>query len=241
MSSRTNLGKLAVPALIIVLLLATGCTLVAPQPPAPTIIPPPAPETENRKPVINYMTSQQQVTSATSSRITCVASDADGDTLTYAWSAASGTLVGTGDTVTWNSPAATGTYTITVTVTDSKGGQAKDAVTIAVVAKPNRTPTATLIVTKRNEPPVTVTTATELIRVKQWSTTLIECKAEDQDGDPLTYKWSATDGKVEGEGAKVQYIATATGDIAVMVTVSDPKGAQAKTSVYFHVPCCGGF
>jgi len=241
MSSITNLGKWwVVPALILVMLLATGCTLVAPQPPAsPT--PPPAPEPENRKPVINYMTSQQQVTPSTSSRIACVASDADGDTLTYAWSTTGGTIVGTGDTVTWTSPEATGSYTIAVTVTDSEGGQVKDSVTIAVVAKPNRAPTAMLIVTEKNEPPVTVTPTAEPIRVKRWSTTVIECKAEDPDGDPLTYKWAATEGKIEGEGAKVQYIATTTGDVAVMVTVSDPKGAQAKTSVYFYVPCCGGF
>lgn len=243
MSLLMNRGKWAIPALIIVMLLVTSCTFVAPQPPAPPTpsTPPPTPQPENRKPVINYMTSQQQVSPSASSRITCVASDADGDSLTYAWSTTSGTLVGTGDTVTWNSPEAPGTYNIAVTVTDGKGGDVKDSVTIAVVSKPNRSPTATLIVKEKNEPPVTVTPATEPIRVKRWTTTEIECKAEDPDGDPLTYKWSATEGKIEGEGAKVQYIASTAGDFAVMVTVSDPKGAQAKTSVYFHVPCCGGF
>lgn len=237
----TNQTKWVIPALIIVMLLVTSCSFVAPQPPTPPSPPPAPPQPENRKPVINYITSQQQVTPASSSRITCVATDADGDTLTYAWATTSGTLVGTGDTVTWNSPEASGTYNIAVTVTDGKGGEVKDSVTIAVVAKPNRSPTASVIVREKNEPPVTVTAKTEPIRVKRWSTTEIECKAEDPDGDPLTYKWAATEGKLEGDGPKVQYIATTAGDFAVTVTVADVKGAQAKTTVYFHVPCCGGF
>ena len=212
---------------------------MAPQQPSEAPAPLPIPQPENHKPVINYMTSQQQVTPSSSSRITCVATDADGDTLTYAWSAPSGTIVGTGDTVTWNSPEANGNCTVTVTVTDSMGGEVKNSVTIAVVSKPNRAPIATLIVREKNEPPVTVTAAAEPIRVKRWSTTEIECKAEDPDGDMLTYKWSATEGKIEGEGPKVQYIATTGGDAAVTVTVIDSKGAQMKTSVYFKVPCCG--
>jgi chitinase len=187
------------------------------------------------------MTSEQQVLPSSSSRITCVATDADGDPLTYTWSADKGTIVGTGDTVTWNAPEAPGTYSVTAAVTDDKGSEIKSSVTIAVTVKPNRTPTATLIVLEKNEPPVTVGPAAELIRVKRWSTVEIQCKAEDPDGDPLTYKWAATDGKIEGEGAKVLYIATTSGEFAVTVTVVDSRGAQVKTSAYFQVPCCGGF
>jgi len=77
------------------------------------------------------------------------------------------------------------------------------------------------------------------IKVKRWSTADIECKAEDPEGDPVTYKWGATGGKIEGEGPHVVYIATTSGDFGVTVTVTDSKGAQTKMAAFFHVPCCG--
>jgi chitinase len=240
----TGWAKWAAPILIIIMLLGTSCTFVVPPPTTPvttTTLPSPKSEPENHKPVINYMTSEQQVTPSSSTRITCVATDADNDTLTYTWSVNSGTIIGTGDTVTWTAPQAAGTYIITAMVTDTKGGEAKDSVTIAVTPKPNRAPMVTLIVREKNEPPVNITPATGKITVKKWSTTEIECKAEDPDGDPISYKWSATEGKIDGEGPIVHYIASTPGDIAVTVTASDNRGAQTKTSVYFKVPCCGGF
>jgi len=234
-----NRAVQVIPALIGVALLVSSCAVAAPVPITPPP-PPPPPLPENHKPVINYMTSQQQVLPSSTSRITCVATDADDDTLTYAWSSDSGgTITGTGDTVTWNAPEVPGSYVINVSVTDGKGGEAKDLVTVAVATKPNRTPTATLIVGEKGAPEVTVTPTTGKITVKRWSTTEIECKAEDPDGDPLTYKWNASEGKVDGEGPKVQFIASHTGDIAITATVADTRGAQAKVSVYFHVPCCG--
>jgi hypothetical protein len=228
----------AVPALLFLALVGNSC--VAPQlAPQPVATPPPVPQPENHKPAINYMSSEQQVLPSSNSRITCVATDSDGDPLVYTWSAEKGTIIGTGDTITWNAPDVQGTYSIIASVTDDKGAEAKSSVSITVAVKPNGTPTATLIVTEKNQPPVAIGPAAEPVTVKRWSTTEIECKAEDPDGDPLIYKWAATDGKIEGEGPIVHYIATTGGDFAVTVTVIDSKGAQVKTSCYFHVPCCG--
>jgi hypothetical protein len=69
--------------------------------------------------------------------ITCVATDADGDTLTYAWSysgPAVGGISGTGSTVEWTVPETEGTYTVSVTVSDGKGGtdEGSCAVTVEV-------------------------------------------------------------------------------------------------------------
>ena len=58
------------------------------------------------------------------STITCVASDPDGDTLTYSWSysgPSTGSIVGTGSTVNWTVPDTEGTYAVSVTVADGKG------------------------------------------------------------------------------------------------------------------------
>jgi hypothetical protein len=230
-------AKWATPLLIVVMLLGVSCSFVAP-PPAPS--PPPAPpEPENHKPVINYITAPQQTAPSSNTRVTCVATDADGDILTYAWAADSGMIIGTGDTVTWNAPAAAGDYIVTAIVTDSKGGEARDSVTIDVIQKPNRSPIAALIVRKNKDTAITITEETGPITAKRWSSTEIECKAEDPDGDTLSYRWSATDGQIDGDGPIVKYIASATGDFAVTATVVDSSGAQTKCSVYFHVPCCG--
>jgi hypothetical protein len=231
-------SKWVVISLTIAVLSFSSCSFASPTPPLPTpTIPPPA--AENQKPVINYITAQQQVSPSSSSRLTCVASDADSDLLIYAWSANSGKIAGEGDTVTWIAPDAAGTYTIGVTVTDGKGGQARDSVNIVVNIKPNHAPLITLIVREKGLPPITVNQTTGPIKAKRWSTTEIECKAEDVDGDPVTFKWSATEGKIDGDGPIVQYIATTAGDFAVTVTAIDIKGAMTKATVYIHVPCCG--
>jgi hypothetical protein len=231
--------KWTIPLLAVVLLLVSSCSFIAPTPPPAPKLPATPPAPENQAPVINYITAQQQVAPASSSRIACVATDADGDNLTYAWSVDRGTITGNGDTITWLAPDTPGTYKISVTVTDNKGAQAKDSVTITAVLKPNHAPIATLIVREKGHPAITIPPETKPITVKRWSTTEIECQAEDPDGDPISFKWSATEGKIEGEGPKVQYIATTPGDFAITVTVIDSKGAQIKTSAYFHVPCCG--
>jgi hypothetical protein len=223
----------------VVLLLLNGCTFAVPASQTPPALASPSPVPANQIPVINYVTSQQQVTPSSGSRITCVATDADGDTLTYAWSAENGQITGTGDTITWTSPETAGSYNIRVSVTDGKGGEAKDSVTIAVTSKPNHAPIASLIVGQKNQPQINVVQQTPPVKVKRWSTTEIECKAEDPEGDVLTYKWGATGGKIEGEGPRVIYIATTAGDFGVTVIVTDSKGAQTKMAVFFHVPCCG--
>ncbi|NLC55680.1 MAG: PKD domain-containing protein, partial [Armatimonadetes bacterium] len=53
-------------------------------------------------------------------QISIEAHDPDGDALTYTWSAAAGTLSGSGATVTWTAPNTEGTYSVTVSVKDAK-------------------------------------------------------------------------------------------------------------------------
>ena len=68
------------------------------------------------------------------STVSADASDPDGDTLTYRWSAASGTLTNPDDRQTpWTAPMQEGTVPVTIEVRDSKGATATDAVTIQVV------------------------------------------------------------------------------------------------------------
>jgi hypothetical protein len=90
----------------------------------------------NIPPVITSLTpSTTNLPPEGSCTIGCVASDADGDTLTYNWSATGGTVVGTGNSVSWEAPAAEGTYTVSVEVSDGHGGTVSDSVDIVVEMK----------------------------------------------------------------------------------------------------------
>lgn len=90
----------------------------------------------NSAPVIASLTpSATELPPEGSCTIGCAASDADGDTLTYTWSATGGAITGTGNSVSWEAPAAEGTYTISVSVSDGHGGTASDSCDITVEMK----------------------------------------------------------------------------------------------------------
>lgn len=59
-----------------------------------------------------------------SSTVVCVATDPDGDTLSYDWTATDGSITWTRNVATWVAPDVEGTYIITVTVDDGGGGMA---------------------------------------------------------------------------------------------------------------------
>ncbi len=87
----------------------------------------------NTPPVIASLTpSATSMAPGESCTVNCVASDADGDTLTYEWSTSDGLISGTGSSVTWTAPATEGTYTVTVDVLDGKGGTASESCNITV-------------------------------------------------------------------------------------------------------------
>jgi hypothetical protein len=119
---------------LIILVAATlvigGCTPVD-QPPdeQPPIDEPPV----NNPPVIDSLTAEpQEVGRAETSAIECVASDPDGDELSYTWLWERGDIEGEGPIVTWVAPNAYDTYTITVIVTDGRGEEATQSIDIEV-------------------------------------------------------------------------------------------------------------
>jgi hypothetical protein len=145
--------------------------------------------------------------------ISCVASDADGDSLSYDWTATGGTITGEGSTISWIAPSAEGDYIIAVTVSDGKGGTASDSCTIPVANAPPQ-------ISSLN--PSTTSVALE-------GSCTITCTASDADGDSLNYDWTATVGTITGEGSTITWIApSAEGDYIIAVTVSDGKGGTVS-------------
>ncbi len=105
---------------------------VAPPPPPPPP-PPPAPP-ENRPPTVKARCEPCTVEAGKTAMLIADASDPDGDTITYRWSAPGGAFTSPADRqTTWTAPAQEGPVPATITVTDSRGAAASDSVTIQVI------------------------------------------------------------------------------------------------------------
>ncbi|MFW6151259.1 MAG: Ig-like domain-containing protein [Chloroflexota bacterium] len=92
----------------------------------------------NRPPIVQSLKTGRPAGGActvrpgTTNTVTCTAIDLDGDDLTYTWSASAGSLSGSGPEVAWTAPDKEATYTITVVVSDGRGGEAVRDVDVKV-------------------------------------------------------------------------------------------------------------
>ena len=106
-----------------------------PPPPAPAPPPPPA----NRPPTVKARCEPCTVPVGQNLTVTADANDPDGDTLTYRWTAPTGTFANAADRQTpFTCPAQPGGVPITVTVNDGKGGTASDTITIQCTQPPRK-------------------------------------------------------------------------------------------------------
>lgn len=175
----------------------------------------------NDPPVVATVTaSPATVNTSTATTLGCAATDANGDTLAYAWSGGAGGVfsASTGQTVTWTAPATAGSRTITVTVTDGHGGSTAGVVAVLVV-QPNRAPVIT---------GMTPAAGTDY---GPGDTTTCTVTASDADANPLTYKWTATGGSFTGSGASVTWKADQEpSTYTITCEVTDGRGGVAIAS-----------
>lgn len=188
--------------------------------PAPVL--PPA----NRAPAVQCSASPSSVYvgDETAVAVRADASDADGDSLTYDWSASQGALEGTGPVARWNAtglPA--GRYPVNVRVSDGKGGVANCETSVLVEPKPNRAPT--------------LTCAADRTAVLPGERVRITGTAQDPDSDPLAFSWSPSAGQVLGTGSSVQLDTTGLRPARYIVTgrVEDGRGGAADCQVGIDV------
>jgi len=66
--------------------------------------------------------------------ITCIATDPDGDAVSYSWSASEGSISGVGNKVTWVAPNKGGNFNVTVILSDGKGGETTGNIMVTVAA-----------------------------------------------------------------------------------------------------------
>lgn len=135
--------------------------------------------------------------------------DTDGTIASYAWDFGDGTT-GTGVTAD-HAYAAAGTYTVTLTVTDNRGGTGTLQHPATVVA-PNVAPTASF------------TAAVNALGVQFDAGASV-----DTDGTIASYAWDFGDGTT-GTGVNPSHTYAAAGSFTVHLTVTDDKGLLGETS-----------
>jgi hypothetical protein len=170
----------------------------------------------NHQPAIAGLEAREKVVPNGTCEILCIASDRDGDALSYNWSASGGSISGAGAAANWTAPAELGSYNVTVTVTDGRGEEVTKQIAIEVRAN-------------------TAPTISSLVADAAWTTPSgtiqVTCTASDPDGDQLTYEWTATGGDISGTGTAVNWIAPEAPGVYNITVVA--KDGHASEDVMF--------
>jgi hypothetical protein len=166
--------------------------------------------------------------------VTCDASDADDDELSYSWSVNGGSITGTGCEVVWTAPEQAGTFAITVIATDTYGGSDTETlVTVVALEEP-------LIIED-----LLVTADHCYLKEYSWGYKVgkgeeyyIECIVADTSIE-LVYDWFCENGNIAGEGSLITWTAPHTSElVTVSVTVSDADDRTTSEYVILGVVSC---
>jgi hypothetical protein len=160
----------------------------------------------------SLMAAAIQVEEGDSTTIFAKAFDQDSPNLNYEWSTEGGSISGSGTAVKWLSPASSGEYEVMLIVGDDTDQKDTATITINVVAEINVAPQIESLqkgdgVVDPNE------------------TIALQVTAIDENGDSLTYEWTASSGSISGSGSTVNWTAPAAESVAqITITVTDEGG-----------------
>ena len=178
-------------------------------------------EAPNLAPIISHLAADPSTVIAEGTvSLTCVASDADGDSLTYEWSCTGGSITGSASTEIWTAPSSAGEYTVTCTVSDGTDTDVENRI-ITVTEIPNAKPVINFLTAE----PDTVFIL---------GTSDLTCSASDPEGDPLTFMWSCTDGYINGTDSVETWTAPETLAPCVLTcAVSDGMNTVTRTKTIY--------
>jgi hypothetical protein len=190
--------------------------------PAKVVIEPPKPQPVPQPPTISCSANPSSIIQGGAITIRTNASSPQGDKVRVAVSSTCG-VNGNGEDVSVDTTTMQpGSCTVTCTGTDEHQLTATSTTSFTVEPKPNHPPTMTCAADKTSVvsgDPVTITAT-----------------ASDPDGDPLTYNWTTSGGKLSGSGASVQLdSSSAQGAVTVGGHVEDGRGGAANCQVSVEV------
>jgi hypothetical protein len=189
----------------------------------------------NRRPIITSLKAEAEWTAPLGNlQVTCIASDPDGDELSYEWITTGGDISGTGHEVIWTAPEEVGIYDITVIVDDGHDG--KDMGFVTLITSNGPPPIIEDLIVTAKEPKYLKTT-TNGYKVGKTKEYYIECIASGM--SELAYEWVCTGGNVSGEGSLITWTAPDTsGYVTVTMKTFDGVGNWVRKSVVFEVVEC---
>jgi len=113
-----------------------------------------------------------------------------------------------------------GDLIIKVVVQDNDGAEASDQVTISLT---NSTPSISSVIT-------------DSLCIYPYNSTLVTCKAIDDDGDLLSYNWQKTGGTISGTGSNIIWTAPSTpGTYTITCTIDDGFGGISTMQENIYV------
>jgi hypothetical protein len=190
----------------------------------------------NRLPAItNLEAGTEWVGPSDSLELTCIASDADGDVLSYEWVTTGGGVSDTGAAAIWTAPEEVGMYEITVRVDDGHGGE--DTAFLTLIVSNGPPPSIQNLIVTAKEPKYLKTTSTGY-KVGKMKEYYIECIGSAVNGEPV-YEWSCDGGEISGEGSLITWTAPDTsGDVTVTAAVFDDAANWVRKNIIFEVVSC---
>jgi len=179
---------------------------------------------QNYSPRIKSLSSAKtNITVLDSTGIYCTADDREAQQLNYQWRATGGKIIGTGPIIKWNALNSAGTFSLSVIVADPLGG--KDSARIAITV-------SNFI----NIPPVINKIKASPRKINIGSSSGLNCDASDQNGDSLSYSWSALQGTLTGSGKNITWKAPIMeGNYFIKCIVTDTHGASVSDSLGVEV------
>ena len=149
--------------------------------------------------------------------------DADGDTLSFLWTASKGNFTFTSlDSAIWNAPGIAGSAQIVLKVNDPFGGIDIDSTTILV----------------ENQLPVISSLTASKSNILVGNIITLTVSATDPDGDLLSFQWSASDGEFVGSttGEEVIWTASTTvSSVTITVTAVDESNDSVSQDIIINV------
>ncbi|HTR98679.1 MAG TPA: LamG-like jellyroll fold domain-containing protein [Bacteroidota bacterium] len=153
----------------------------------------------------------------------CAAADRDSDNLAYAWSAARGTITGSGSVVTWTAADTAGPCVVTCAVSDGRGGSAAAADTLQAIAAVYHPPAIQRLIALPR-------------KVALGATSVVSARVSNPDSSALTYAWSASAGSITGSGSAVTWHAPGSpGNDTLRCTVDDGRGGRDSSALALEV------